>query len=475
MGKPFSTVVSLLVLGLSTIAGEQVATAQIPSIAPPTEAPLPSEEGIPSPPPTNVFPEESAYTLGAGDTVQLNIFNIPEYSGTYQVLVDGTLNLPLIGSVPVEGLTLPQSSELISQRYADLIRRPIVTLSLAEPRPLEVAIAGEINRPGTYTLTTDSGRKFPKVSEMIQQAGGITRSADVRNIQVRRSYQNGTQVFQVDLMELIQSGELRQDLTLRDGDTIFIPTQNSVDPTQSRLMAAASFAPDAAAPVEVAVVGEVFRPGTHTIEAGGTGQPPTVTQAIRAAGGITNLSDIRNVEVRRMTRNGEEQVFNANLWQLLSSGDLSQDLILQPGDRIVIPRAEEVSPSEADALATASFSPGVIRVNVVGEVESPGTLELPANTPLNQAILSAGGFNIRARDSEVELVRLNPDGTVNRREIPVDLTNGINEENNPSLRNNDVIVVGRSTIASVSDTLGLIFNPIGRAFSFVNIFDRLFD
>jgi polysaccharide export outer membrane protein len=109
-------------------------------------------------------------------------------------------------------------------------------------------------------------------------------------------------------------------------------------------------------------------------------------------------------------------------------------------------------------------------VNVVGEVTKPGAVPVPPNTPLNQAILAAGGFNTRAKKGEVQLIRLNPNGTVEKREIDVDLAQGINTEGNPSLRNNDVVVVKRSSLATIGDTLGTVLNPVG---SFVNLL-RLF-
>jgi polysaccharide export outer membrane protein len=95
---------------------------------------------------------------------------------------------------------------------------------------------------------------------------------------------------------------------------------------------------------------------------------------------------------------------------------------------------------------------------------------VPPNTPLNQAILAAGGFNVRARKRSVELIRLNPNGTVEKRAIEVDLAQGINSQGNPTLRNNDVVVVKRTAIASIGDTLGTVLNPLG---SFVNLL-RLF-
>jgi polysaccharide export outer membrane protein len=63
-------------------------------------------------------------------------------------------------------------------------------------------------------------------------------------------------------------------------------------------------------------------------------------------------------------------VINVDLWDLLRSGDLSEDVILQEGDTITIPTATVLDPAEANQLAGASFSPNTIVVNVVGEVEN---------------------------------------------------------------------------------------------------------
>jgi polysaccharide export outer membrane protein len=155
---------------------------------------------------------------------------------------------------------------------------------------------------------------------------------------------------------------------------------------------------------------------------------------------------------------------------MLRTGDISQDVILQNGDTITIPTATAIDPAEATVLAGASISPNTIVVNVVGEVTRAGAIPVPPNTPLNQAILAAGGFNNRAKKSKVDLIRLNPNGSVSKREVEVDLAQGINEEGNPTLRNNDVVVVRRSTIASIGDTLGTVLSPITNFFGFLNLF-----
>ncbi len=305
----------------------------------------------------------SEYLLGTGDRLKVSVFNADDYGGEFSVLSGGVLNIPLVGEVPVAGLTIQQASDVLSARMREYVRQPRVTVSLLAARPLQVAIAGEINRPGAYTLSAEGAA----------------------------------------------SGE-------------------SISAT------------------------------------------PTLTQAISQAGGITQAADIRDIVVRRQQASAADAVvsdreINVDLWQLLKEGQIDADLPLQHGDRIIIPTAIAVSTSEAVDLASASFSPDTITVNVVGEVENPGAIQLSPNAPMNQAILTAGGFNRRARRSSVSLIRLNNNGTVTQQEIDVNFDRGIDFESNPPLRPNDTVVVRTNGLNRLTDTLGTVLSPINSSFS----------
>lgn len=566
---------------------------------------------------------ETPYTLGSGDRIRLDIFAVPEYSGEYQVLVDGTLNLPVVGSLFVQGKTIQAVTNEVRNAYSRYVRRPVVTVSLLVPRPFKIGISGEVNRPGSYTIPVNGGTggtQYPTLTQAIQLAGGITQSAgidrvvlrrrgtsqpynlnlsqllrgnlgqdislrdgdiisiptvttvnlvqvrqltnasfgsqsntpinvvisgevsrpgtytvapdapgtsqtttsgltptsasrpptltkvvilaggttpsaDIHTITVRRLIAGGSpQDIPIDLWKLLQ-GDVSQDIPLQDGDSIIIPTLAATNPSEALSISNASFAAAAQQnqqPLKIAVVGEVFRPGTYVVTANqtvagttaagatatgtsvGSGSPPTVTKALQGAGGITPLADVRSIEVRRSPRNGIAQVIPINLWQLLVKGDLTQDVILQDGDTITVPKATKFDPTEASTIASASFSPTSITVNVVGEVIKPGPVQVPPNTPLNQALLAAGGFNnARAKSNKVQLLRLNPNGTVTRRIVDIDFKQGINEKTNPTVQNNDVIVVDRNGITKFSDTLTTITAPITGVFSTIGIFKTL--
>lgn len=364
---------ALMVLVLALEA--HPATAETP--APPASgaayqpSPHPSETSTVSPvrslplTPAQVTPEmprsSEAYILGAGDTIRIDIFDVPEFSGQngqHTLSTDGSLNLPWVGRIVLQGMTTEAAARHLTDSYARYIKNPLVTVTLLTARPLRVGVIGQINRPGIYQ---------------------------------------------------VPQGTASQRLT--------------------------------------------------------------VTQAIQAAGGITQMANIRGIQVRRPNYDGTEDILDVNLWDFLQAGQIEQDLALRDGDTLVIPQATVLNPEEVTQLSAANFAPATMNVNVVGEVTRPGGVTVPPNTTLNQAILAAGGFNnSRARRSRVELIRLNPNGTVTKRTVAVDLAAGINETTNPLLRPNDVVVVGRSTLAETSDFLGSLLSPLNGIFSVFRLF-----
>ena len=480
--------------------------------AQPPLLPLPPES-ILIPESETTLPDSKGYTLGAGDQVQIDIFNIPEYSGKngqHQVQIDGTLNLPLIGNVSVQGMALDQAKELIQEKYGEYLQIPIVNLNLLAARPLKIAIAGEVQHPGSYVIlpivsqgsNSKSGTQLPTVTKALQVAGGVTTSADIRQIKIRRLELNALEkIININLWELLQIGNLVQDISLRDGDILFVPSITEINPIESTQLASANFAGTNTKPINIAVVGEVARPGSYILETdidqsqvlateeksdsgkiySNISLPEntslhTVTKAIKMAGGITSAADIRQIRVRRLTRASTEQIIKVNLWKLLQSGDISQDIVLQSGDTIYVPVADEVNLDELAEVTASSFSPGNLKINVIGEVIKPGTIFILPNSTLNQALLAAGGFNpTRAETKEIELIRLKANGTVIRRKVQVDFSAKVNEETNPTLLNNDVIVVGRSRRATFTDNVGGVLAPLNPINRILGIFFDIFD
>ena len=504
------TATSLSLSALLVLLSSLPSIAQLPAIRNPGPARNQNRPRVPPPPPpgsslppignSGSLTQEAAYTLGSGDRIAVEIFGVPEFSKEYQVLVDGTLNLPIIRSVLIQGLTLQEAANVITRRYEPFINVPVVTVTLVVARPLNIGLAGEVTRPGSYKINPTregGGVKFPTLMEMLQLARGVTSAGDMRNVQIRRPRRGGPeQVTTVDLQDFLETGNLRQDVTIRDGDTIFVPTASALNTQEVRQRASANFSADITKPIGVVIVGEVNRPGPYTVFASdvrSTNQQtdlsfvsidqqqgavvglPTITRALKIAGGITTEADIRRVQIRRRVRGGNEQTIMVNLWDLLQKGDATQDILLQEGDSVIIPTAATVDLAEVSQLATSSFSPNAISINIVGEVIRPGALQVRPSTSLHQALLTAGSFNqLRANKDKVELLRLNPNGTVSRRTIEVDFAQGLNPNNNPTLRNNDVILVARSGYTRAADNINSFLQPIAGAVSGITAVSSVF-
>ena len=105
--------------------------------------------------------QEDAYIIGPGDVLDLKLFDAEELSGALEVLNDGSVPLPLVGSVRLSGLTLQQATLWVEQLMREELLRPDLQLRVVKPRPIRVALVGQVERPGIYSLTT-SERARPK-------------------------------------------------------------------------------------------------------------------------------------------------------------------------------------------------------------------------------------------------------------------------------------------------------------------------
>lgn len=243
-------------------------------------------------------------------------------------------------------------------------------------------------------------------------------------------------------------------------------------------------------PLRVSVTGEVRRPGLYSMglnetselsNSSGTATTsvtsqgwPTLVEAIQKAGGLTARGDLRRVTLTRATGlQGGQKVREVNYWEALRSGIPIENPLIFDGDSIRIPVAKQQTEEELLLVAGSSFAPASITVNVVGEVEKPGPQEIRANSPLSQAVLSAGGLSRRGNRNTVELLRLLPNGAVEGKRLAYKPQAPLGDPNNPPLRDGDVVVVDRHLWAKTTDGLKSAVEPLGPVLNAASIF-RLF-
>ena len=241
--------------------------------------------------------EYQGYVIGPLDVLDIQVFEQPDLSGRYTVGTEGSISFPLIGRIDAER-TARGLEELLGERLAaGFLRDPRVNVTVAEYRSRRVFILGEVSAPGAYPLAVPM-----TLIELLALAGGSTYLASTEAMVLRGAAlpaepprpqeSSGSDALRVDLEALAQ-GDLSQNVTLRHGDTVFVPR------------------------VAVAYVfGEVRKPGRYEIR-----DDTTVLHALTLAGGTTAFAAVNRLRIVR-TVNGEQVETPAELSDLVRPGDV---------------------------------------------------------------------------------------------------------------------------------------------------------
>jgi polysaccharide export outer membrane protein len=212
--------------------------------------------------------------IGSGDQVRVDVFGHPDLSTTTYVADDGSIRMPLVGSVPVgDGSPVEVAKRIeAALKAGQFLNDPSVTVSVLQSLSKRVTVMGEVARPGRYAIEPSS-----TVLDAIALAGGITpKGAD--SAYILRADSSGamkqTQV-QTDMAQIVASPDARLAAMqpLQAGDSIIVPK--------------ATFT----------ITGQVALPGEYRIETG-----MMLFQAIARAGGLTALGSASRVEIRRRGR-----------------------------------------------------------------------------------------------------------------------------------------------------------------------------
>jgi len=262
------------------------------------------------------------YILGPGDTLQIELLDIPEFSGNFSIGPDGVIFLPRLRSLYVEGLTIDELQYFLTAQFRNFIKKPQVYVRPLGYRPIRVYVGGEVRRPGYYTLRgleTNAGQAqqqisttfrspeidlqstlakesvdnfggnsklvFPTVFDAIRAAQGISPYSDLTKVQVTRkqalSAGGGHIRTNLDFISLITKGDESQNIRLFDGDVVSVGKSNVVLLDQLLKAGSTNLSPQF---IIVFVSGRVNTPGSLTIQQG-----TTLNQAISVAGGVKLL------------------------------------------------------------------------------------------------------------------------------------------------------------------------------------------
>jgi polysaccharide export outer membrane protein len=350
-----------------------------------------------------------AYILGPGDSLQVELLDIPELSGIFAIGPDGTMYLPRLRALYVEGLTVEELRYFLTQQFKAYVKNPQIYVKPVSFRPVRVYVGGEINRPGFYTISGPQA-----TSDALEVTPGIRP-------EVLRSQATG--------LADAQAARLRLNRKFSDD----VATIQGLASQQIRW--------------------------------------PTLFDALRAAQGVTPFSNLAEVQVVRrqpLSTGGGKARATVNFLQLVSNGDESVNIRLFDGDVVNVSRSSQVLRDQLLAASRTNLSPDFIQVYVSGRVREPGPQSLPQGATLNQAIASAGGPKLLR--GQVEFLRFSPDGATDRRLMSLNPGAQAGDYKNPVLMNGDVVRVNDSIFSATVGVLNEVTGPAVGIYSVYSLF-----
>lgn len=273
------------------------------------------------------------YRMQRDDVLQITVVEDPDLSRETVVAQDGTINLPVVGSLTVRGLTTGELAEKIRTALieAQYLRDPHVSVSIRVINRPRVAVLGMVQRPGSYEF-----KEGETVMHAISMAGSFDPDrARLQDALLRRKHPDGTEeTIPIDLEKLFFKGDLSQNYRLLPDDVIFIP-EDVVN--------------------RIYVLGKVMRPGLYPWK-----NSTTVMEAINRAGGQQEKGTLSKVYIIRPNPDAPDkpQRIEVNLIRLIDKGDTSQDIALQPGDTVYVP---EVKKPDWNQIYTIVATIGITR------------------------------------------------------------------------------------------------------------------
>lgn len=161
-------------------------------------------------------PEENQ-TVGGGDVFHVRIVGEREISDDYVIASDGTVDLPYVHRIKVEGLNANQLADLIRDKFkeAKVLTDANVIVRIKELNSKAISVLGEVRRPGKYKYV--NGLTFV---ELITMTGGFNSIANTGQVQLIRTTAKGQQSVTIDGNAIIEGTS--PDIPLQAGDRIYV-------------------------------------------------------------------------------------------------------------------------------------------------------------------------------------------------------------------------------------------------------------
>ncbi|MGM9692134.1 MAG: SLBB domain-containing protein [Alloprevotella sp.] len=378
------------------------------------------------------------YRLGPGDAVFIDIWGASEQSVTATVSPEGTITIEGCGPVNVNGLTVAQANQRVKGVMQRHYAGSNIQLTVGQTKTISVNVMGEVQNPGTYTLSA-----FATVFHALYMAGGTNDIGTLRNIKV---YRGGRLISTVDIYDYILNGNLKGNVTLASDDVIAVDAYDclvditgkvkrpmvyemkSNESLATLLKYAGGFAGDAYEDVvhvvrkkggrfsvysldeysradfhmcdgDSVAVDSTLNRYTNMVEAKGAVMRPgkyqyggsitTVSQLLATAGGLAENAYAEHAILRRRKADRSLEVLSINPRAIMDH--TLPDVALQNEDELFVP--DRTAAQEERTLT------------IEGEVIYPGTYDFAENMSVEDLILQAGGLKDAASLVKVDVAR----------------------------------------------------------------------
>jgi len=339
--------------------------------------------------PIDNAPVAENYRLGPDDIVLLQLFGKQNSSEELKVSRTGTISLPEIGPVNVNGLTVAQASDLIVNKVREAMIGVDAVVTMGKLRTINIFVAGEAKTPGMFAVSA-----LTNVTQALYVAGGVSEIGSLRDIQVKR---NGETVARFDLYNLLLRGDNSGDIQLKHGDVVFVaPLKATVEAT-----------------------GEVKRPAIYEIKSG-----ETIDNLLSMVGGTKAGAYPQSVVLERFDSNNLRNLLNLDLTNAVN---------------------KQMSLRDGDVLRVSATSPRIEhQVTLVGAVVRPGQYSWQQGLRINDLIKSFWADLHMTADLDYALVVRETNDAGDVKVLQFALANAVNQPqsaDNIELKPRDLILV----------------------------------
>jgi protein involved in polysaccharide export with SLBB domain len=392
--------------------------------------------------PSLSIPTPQSYVLGAGDQLLIDVYGASQQSYDLKVSPEGKILIPNVGFIEVGGATVGAATSRIKtslgQIYSGLNSGiSFLEVRLGNIRTVSVALVGDINQPGNYTLPA-----FASPFNALFAAGGPNENGSFRHIQV---YRNNKLLIEIDIYDFLIKGTHNSSITLNDNDVLIVPPARirveltgpirregffELKPTESLgdlIRFAGGFRPEAyqgritlsrktgsemrieeisesnfssfiprdgdSYQIEgilnryenrVQVTGALMRPGTFGLLEG-----MKINDLIKKAEGLREDAFLNRATLYRTKPDFSLEIVAVNIGAIVRGEE--QDIVLQREDVLNIPSIYDLQEE--------------YYVKISGEINNPGAFAFGANMRVSDLVLKAGGFTEAAMATQIEVVR----------------------------------------------------------------------